>query len=69
MKICSSIPADSIPNHDGTTTITVMFKYVGIMETFMLSSPHSLPPVGKVQTIPGLIGEQNWNPIVCAHVT
>jgi hypothetical protein len=63
MTICSSIPADSTPNHGETITIIVMFNDVGIMEMFMLSSPHQVPLVCKVQTIPGVIDEQNWNPI------
>jgi hypothetical protein len=64
MKICSSIPAYSTPDHDGTITITVMLTDVVIMETFTFSSPHSVPPVCKVQKIPELTFEQNWNPIV-----
>jgi hypothetical protein len=41
-----------------------MINDVSIMETSMLSLQHSMPPVYKVQTIPGFTGEQNWNPIV-----
>jgi hypothetical protein len=64
LKISSSIPANSTPDHDGIIILTVMFTDVGIMKMFTLSSPHSVPPICKVETIPGLIGEKKWNSIV-----
>ena len=60
--------ADISPNHDGASSIAVMFRHIGILKSLHMSSPHSNTSICKVKTVPLLIGEQYRIPIVISPV-
>ena len=68
MWVCSSTSADTSPNHDGASSIAVMFRHIGIFKSLPTSSPHSSTSICKVKTVPLLIGEEYMIPIVISPV-
>ena len=68
MWVCSSTSADISPNHDGASSIAVMFRHIGILKSLPTSSPQSSTSTCKVKTVPLLIGEEYRIPIVISPV-
>ena len=66
--VCSSTSADISPNHDGASSIAVMFRHIGIFKSLPTSSSQSNTSICKVKTVPLLIGEEYRIPIVISPV-
>ena len=68
MWVCSPTSADISPNHDGASSIAVMFRHLGILKSLPTSFPQSNTSICKVKTVPLLIGEEYRIPIVISPV-
>lgn len=63
MEVCLSMDADSAPNHEGATSVTVVLGHVAVVESLIPGPPHPPSAICHVHAESGLICKQHRRPV------